>query len=154
MAAHTLDLPQRKAVRWMAPAGRWDVQAFVCATVPGTRLVDYLDPQAVRQFLTLTYDQFDQRFREHFGTAIQMTFFDDLSAMQAPDCLIWTPAFRERFEQRCGRPADLYYPALWEDIGPDTAAARVALFSVRNEMFAAGYPGVSEQWCAPRGIKS
>lgn len=144
----------RRAIRWQAPAGRWDVQAFVCATIPGTERVDYLDPAAVRQFLTLTYDQFDKRFSKHFGSTIRMTFFDDLSAMAAPDCLLWTPTFRERFQQRFGRSAESYYPALWEDIGPDTTAARVALYSVRNEMFAAGYPGVSNEWCAPRGVKS
>ncbi len=148
VAVHDLGEQQRTAVRWQAPAGRWEVQAFVCATVPNTRLVDYLDPQAVKKLLSLTYDQFEKRFRKHFGTTIRMTFFDDLSAMQAPDCLIWTPTFGQCFQQRFGRSAELYYPALWEDIGPDTAAARVALYSVRNEMFAAGYPGVCEEWCA------
>ena len=116
--------------------------------------MDYLDPQAVKQFLSLTYDQFFRRFPQHFGTTIRMAFFDDLAAMSAPDCLPWTPSFREHFQQRFGRSAEPYYPALWEDIGPDTAAARVALYSVRNEMFAAGYPGVSEVWCAQRGVKS
>ena len=72
---------QRKVVRWKAPAGKWEVQAFVCATVPGTELVDYLDPQAVRQFLSLTYDQLEKRFGKHFGTTIRMSFFDDLTAM-------------------------------------------------------------------------
>ena len=145
---------QRKVVRWKAPAGKWEVQAFVCATVPGTELVDYLDPQAIRQFLSLTYDQLEKRFGKHFGTTIRMSFFDDLTAMHAPDCLMWTPAFREKFLQRFGRSAEPYYPALWEDIGADTAAARSALYSVRNEMFAAGYPGVSEEWCAKHGVKS
>ncbi|MEI7899009.1 MAG: glycosyl hydrolase [bacterium] len=143
-----------KTVRWKAPAGRWDVQAFVCATVSGTRLVDYLDPAAVGKFLSLTYDPFYRRFPKHFGSTIQMTFFDDLTAMNAPDCLLWTPSFRDQFKKRIGRPADAYYPALWEDIGPDTGAARVALYSVRNEMFAAGYPGGTEAWCRQRGVKS
>ena len=58
--------------------------------------MDYLDPQAVKKFLALTYDRFDKRFREHFGTTIHMTFFDDLSTMHAPDCLMWTPSFREQ----------------------------------------------------------
>ena len=143
-----------KTVRWNAPAGRWEVQAFVCATAPNTRWVDYLDPHAVRQFIELTYDQFYRRFPQHFGSTIRMTFFDDLAAMNTPDCLMWTPSFRDKFQQRFGRSAEPFYPALWEDIGPDTGAARAALYSVRNEMFAAGYPGVSEAWCAQHGIKS
>ncbi|MHB8973021.1 MAG: glycosyl hydrolase [Pirellulaceae bacterium] len=144
----------RKTVRWNVPAGHWEVQAFVCATAPNTRWVDYLDPQAVRQFIELTYDQFYRRFPQHFGSTIRMTFFDDLAAMNTPDCLMWTPSFRDKFQQRFGRSAEPFYPALWEDIGPDTGAARVALYSVRNEMFAAGYPEVSEAWCAQHGIKS
>ena len=154
VAEHALAEDGAKTVRWKAPAGRWNVQAFVCATVSGTRLVDYLDPAAVGKFLSLTYDPFYRRFPKHFGSTIQMTFFDDLTAMNAPDCLLWTPSFRDRFNKRFGRPADPYYPALWEDIGPDTAAARVALYSVRNEMFAAGYPGGTEAWCKQRGVKS
>jgi hypothetical protein len=146
--------PSPRAIRWKAPAGRWDVQAFVCATVPEARRVDYLDPTAVRQFLTLTYDRFAGQFPQHFGSTIKMTFFDDLNTMGAPDCLLWTPSFREQFQKRFGRSAEPYYPALWEDIGPETAAARVALYSVRNEMFAAGYPGITEAWSAARGLKS
>jgi hypothetical protein len=154
VAVHELPDARTRTLRWNAPAGRWDVQAFVCAAVPGTRLVDYLDPTAMKQFLTLTYDRFAKRFPQHFGSTIKMTFFDDLNTMGAPDCLLWTPSFREQFQKRFGRSAEPYYPALWEDIGAETAAARVALYSVRNEMFAAGYPGVTEAWCAPRGMKS
>ena len=46
------------AVCWTAPAGRWEVQAFVCATAPAKRFVDCLDPQAMAKFIGLTYDRF------------------------------------------------------------------------------------------------
>ena len=141
-------------VCWQAPAGRWEVQAFVCATAPERRFVDVLEPEAVRKFISLTYDRFYQRFPRHFGSTIRMTFFDDLAVYHVPDCALWTPGFNQEFKARYGIEPDVYYPALWENIGPQTEAARAQLFGLRNELFAAGYPGQIEAWCASRGIKS
>jgi len=140
------------SVQWQAPAGRWEVQAFVCATAPRKFLVDFLEPEAVKKFLELTYEPFYKKFPEHFGTTIQMTFYDDLSIYQAPDNLIWTPAFNEKFQKRFGRSPEALYPALWEDIGPETGSARVSLYGMRNELFAAGYPRTVQEWCAQRGM--
>jgi alpha-L-rhamnosidase/Domain of Unknown Function (DUF1080) len=150
--AHLMSAAEVSSVRWSAPAGRWEVQAFVCATAPRKFLVDYLDPQAVKKFMGLTYDRFYERFPAHFGTTIRMTFYDDLSVYQAPDDLIWTPSFNETFQKRFGRSPEALYPALWEDMGPETAAARASLYGMRNELFAAGYPQEVEKWCAKRGM--
>jgi len=140
-------------VEWQAPAGRWEVQAFVCATAPRKFLVDFLDPEAVKKFMGLTYDKLYQRYSSYFGTTLTMSFFDDLSVYQAPDNLLWTPSFNEKFQQRFGRSPEALYPALWEDIGPDTGPARISLYGMRNELFAAGYPKTVQEWCAQRGIE-
>ncbi|MFV1967188.1 MAG: hypothetical protein ACC628_17300 [Pirellulaceae bacterium] len=148
---HTVDRAM-PSLHWKAPAGEWEVQAFVCATVPERQFVDCLDPQAMSKFIGLTYDRFCERFPSHFGTTIRMTFYDDLSTYHAPDCLLWTPSFNETFRERFGRSPEALYPALWEDIGPDTSAARVSLYGLRNELFAAGYPRAVEEWCEKRGM--
>lgn len=153
VTTHTVVTNASKALRWKAPAGRWEVQAFVCATAPRKFLVDYLDPQAVKKFMGLTFDRFYERFPAHFGSTIQMTFYDDLSVYQAPDDLIWTPSFNDAFQKRFGRSPEALYPALWEDIGTETAAARASLYGMRNELFAAGYPRMVEEWCAKRGLR-
>jgi hypothetical protein len=140
-------------VRWAAPAGRWEVQAFVCATAPARRFVDCLDPGAMARFIGLTYDRFAQRFPEHFGSTIRMTFYDDLSTYHVPDCLLWSRTFNEQFQARFGRSPEPLYPALWEDIGPDTGAARASLYGLRNELFAAGYPRMVQEWCDRRGMQ-
>lgn len=145
--------PASPPVRWTAPAGRWEVQAFVCATEPRKLLVDYLEPKAVAKFMGLTFDRFYHRFPSHFGSTIRMSFYDDLAVYQASNCLLWTPSFNEKFQKRFGRSAEALYPALWEDIGPETGAARASLLGLRNELFAAGYPRSVEEWGAPRGMK-
>ena len=54
--------------------------------------------------------------------------FDDVSYVSMERT--WTPAITGLFESRYGRPAALYYPALFYDIGPETAAARVAFYDL------------------------
>ena len=134
------------------PKGTWEFQAYICATAPGSPFVDCLDPEAVQRFIGLTYDQFYQRFPEHFGTTIKMTFFDDLSLSYVPQDMAWTPAIGKRFEERFGLSPKLLYPALWEDIGENTAAARCAFFGLRNELFAGGYPRAVQEWTEKRSI--
>ena len=46
-----------------------------------------------------------------------------------------------------------WYPALWLDIGPDTAAARNALFGLRAEMFATGFVKTINDWCREHKIQ-
>ncbi len=152
VAEHTVEGSPAAAVRWVAPAGRWEVQAFVCATAPAKRFVDCLDPQALKKFIGLTYDRFAQKYPAHFGSTIRMTFYDDLSTYHVPDCLLWSPTFNEKYLLRFGRSPEAFYPALWEDIGPDTAAARASLYGLRNELFAAGYPRAVQEWCDRRGM--
>ncbi|MHB8897871.1 MAG: glycosyl hydrolase family 2 protein, partial [Thermoguttaceae bacterium] len=151
VASHKLE-EAGSAVRWTAPAGQWDVQAFVCATAPGKRFVDCLDPKAMSKFIGLTYDRFARQFPSHFGTTVRMTFYDDLSTYHVPECLAWTPSFNEKFQARFGRSPEALYPALWEDIGAETGAARASLYGLRNELFAAGYPRAVQQWCDDRGM--
>ncbi|MCP4453355.1 MAG: hypothetical protein GY809_18000 [Planctomycetes bacterium] len=46
------------------------------------------------------------------------------------------------------------YPALWHDIGPDTAAARVAMFGFRAELLSEGFPRKVQQWAAAHAVQS
>ena len=47
-------------------------------------------------------------------------------------------ASTSKFKRKHGPDPALLYPALWYDIGPDTEAARVALFGLRAELMARG----------------
>ena len=64
----------------------------------------------------------------------------------------WTPAFNARFTEKYGSSPALLYPALWYDIGPDTAAARNQMFGLRAELFANGFVKTIAHWCAAHGI--
>ena len=54
--------------------------------------------------------------------------------------------------KKYGSSPALYYPALWYDIGPETQAARNALFGLRAELYAAAYPKAVSEWSKAHGI--
>ncbi|MES2376916.1 MAG: glycosyl hydrolase [Bacteroidota bacterium] len=136
---------------WQAPAGKWKIQTFT-SQPNGEALVDYMDPDAVKKFINLTYDEYYKRFGGYFGTTIQQTFFDDVGYYAAERG--WTDAFNARFKQLYGKAPATYYPALWEDIGPETEAARVAFFDTRAELLAEGFPKIVTDWDNKHGLKS
>ncbi len=139
-------------LKWVAPDGRWKVMAFVCVK-DGDPNVDYLDPEAVKRYVEMTHQQYFDRFAEYFGNTIDGSFFDETTLYRA-NGRIWTGDFNEKFKARHGFDPAPYYPALWVDIGPDTAAVRNYLFGFRSELYATGYPKVVQDWCAAHGIRA
>lgn len=137
-------------LRWSVPAGRWKVMRFVCVR-DGDPNVDYLDPEAVKRFVAMTHEEYYRRFKEHFGTTIDGTFFDEPTMYRAKGRM-WTGSFNEKFKAKHGFDPAPWYPALWYDIGPDTQAARNHLFGFRAELYATGYPKVVQDWSAAHGI--
>nr|WP_068887585.1 glycosyl hydrolase [Pedobacter panaciterrae] len=142
---------QNGKLTWDVPAGKWKIMFFSC-TPNADRLVDFMDTTAVRKFMGLTYDQYAGRFSPYFGNVIQQTFYDDVGYVTMERA--WTLSFNQKFRKLYQRDPDLYYPALWENIGPQTEAARVALFNTRAELLAEGFPKLIAEWADKHGIKS
>lgn len=138
-------------LEWQAPVGRWRVMLFTC--VPEGSVVDYLDPVAVRRFLSLTYDQYAARFGADFGKTITLSFFDDVALAYTSGGRTWTSSYNDRFRRSRGYDPSLLYPALWYDIGPGTEAARAALFGFRAELMSGGFVRTVHDWCAAHGIQ-
>ncbi len=138
---------------WDAPAGAWKVMLFTCVTDGARGLVDYLDPEAVRKFISLTYEKYYEKFPQHFGRTIDSAFYDEPTFHWIQGGRAWTPSFNARFQEKYGEHPARWYPALWMDIGPDTAAARNALFGLRAEMFATGFVRTINDWCREHKIE-
>lgn len=140
---------------WRVPEGNWKIMFFTCNKAPYYKKyfpVDYLDTSAVARFINLTYDEYAHRFESYFQNTIQLTFFDDVGFLRTERT--WTNSFNEKFIEINGFKPDIYYPALWYDIGPETSAARVALFNTRSELMAEGYPKMVSKWTRKHGLKN
>jgi alpha-L-rhamnosidase len=136
------------ALRWNVPAGAWKVMIFTCVRDGGKGLVDYLEPKAVDAFIKLTYQAYHDAMPEHFGTTIDGAFYDEPAFYHVNGGRAWTDRFNEHFTERFKTNPITLYPSLWFDIGPDTAAARNALFGMRAELFATGFVKTISDWCS------
>jgi hypothetical protein len=137
-------------VTFLVPKGNWKAMVFYMPE-SRARVVDYLDPNAVDAFISLTYQQYQENFGKYFGNLITQTFYDEPS-MHHQDRL-WTPGFNAAFQKKFGYSPMKDYPALWYDIGPDTAAARNALFGFRGELFRTNFIKKLNDWCAAHHLR-
>lgn len=146
------ELIEENVLRWEAPEGDWKVLTFTLdRSVNGKRLINYMDTAAVATFIALSYDRYAEQFGEFFGSTITKTFFDDVGFSSAR---CWNPQVGRLFEERYGRSALLSYPALWYDIGPETAPIRTAFFGLRAELIGEGFPRQVAEWAERHGLSS
>jgi hypothetical protein len=116
-----------------------------------SRVVDYLDAQAMDTFIAMTYEKYQENFGKYFGNLITQTFYDEPS-MHHQDRM-WTAGFNAEFQKKYGFSPMKYYPALWYDIGPATAAARNALFGFRGELYHRNFIKKLNDWCAAHQLR-
>ncbi len=138
------------SLRWKVPAGTWKIMIFNCV-IDGTPIVDYLNPDAVRKFTGMVHDVYYSHFREYFGKVIYGTFYDEPSMFHA-SFRMWTPDFNEKFIKKYGFSPVKLYPAMWYDIGSETASARNYLFGFRADLYAGGFNRVVGEWSKTHGI--
>ncbi len=133
----------------------WKVMLFMCQKATFWKHdmpLDAMNPEAVKQFINLTYDKYEEQFGSYFGNTIKLTFFDDVGFFRKERT--WTEAFNTKFVKLNGFEPALYYPALWYDIGTETESARVAFFNTRAELLSEGYPKLVTEWTKKRGLKN
>jgi len=139
------------------PRGRWKAMAFYldprASLGQGNKsgYVDYLDPEAVRAYISLSYQPHFDHLKQYFGNVLKITHYDE-PAMHVANGRLWTPIFNETFQKQYGFSPIKYYPALWYDLGPNTAAIRNALWGHRARLFSESYIKQLDDWCRVRGI--
>jgi hypothetical protein len=137
-------------LKWNIPSGEWRIMIFMCVKDPDY-IVDYLDPNAVKNFIKMTHDEYYKRFQEYFGNVISGTFFDEPTMYRAQGRM-WTEKFNEKFEIKYGFSPAILYPALWYNIGPETEYARNLLFGFRAELYAKGFTKEVNDWSVEHGV--
>jgi hypothetical protein len=139
------------------PEGRWKVMAFYldpkASLGQGVKsgYVDYLDAEAVSVFIDLDYQAHYDHLKKYWGNLLKITHYDE-PAMHVANGKAWTPGYNQSFEKEYGYNPMKYYPALWYDIGPDTAAVRNALWSFRARLFSESFIKQLDDWCRAHGI--
>ncbi len=138
------DTLKENVLEWTPESGVWRVMLFTCVD-DGDGVVDFMDPESVDKFIGLTYDKYAEQLSSYFGNVIKRVFIDDVGYVF--HAWGWTPKLNDKFKEINGFDPETYYPALWYDIGPETAAARVAFHNTRAELLGEGFPRKISEWC-------
>lgn len=141
---------QNGVLNWTTEEENWKILIFNCV-LSDWEVVNYLDPEAVMKFIEVTHEVYYARFAEYFGNVIDSSFYDE-PQMYAVGGKMWTDDFNDRFVRAYGVSPEELYPALWYDIGENTAAARCMFHELRAQMYAEGFPKVVQEWCTAHGI--
>ncbi len=140
----------KDVLKWNVPSGKWKIMIFTCIKDPDY-IVDYLDPEAVRNFIKMTHEAYYDHFKDYFGTVISGTFFDEPTMYRAQG-RVWTEKFNEKFESKYGFSPKNLYPSLWYEIGSETQSARNLLFGFRTELYAKGFTKEIADWSVAHGV--
>jgi hypothetical protein len=100
-------------------------------------LVDLMNPDAVRAFLDLVYEEYRRRLGAHFGTTFGGMFVDHEGDIGWR--LAWTPALRETFRREKGYDLVPQLPLLLEEGGSRTPVVRCDYFDVVAGLYARSF---------------
>jgi hypothetical protein len=115
-------------------------------------LIDYLDPEATRAFLTITHETYRQAIGDEFGKTV-LGFFGD-----EPDYSIggmpWTPKLLEEFQARKGYDLKPYIPQFFFGKMTDEAQrAKADYWDVWSGIFQNTFFGQQADWCAKYNVE-
>ena len=124
----------------------------------GSAPSDNLNAEAVKTFLSLTHEQYKQRFSNLFGSTIRGFFTDEpnfcdfySSFTPGRPWLPWTADFAEAFQARRGYSPIEYLPLLFFD-GQHSAMIRHDYWRTLSELFGERYMKQLYDWCQEQGL--
>ena len=112
--------------------------------------LDVCNPDAVKEFIRLTHDQYYDRFKEYFGNVIPAIFTDE-PFLTREGALPWSDGFQTKFAEQYGYDITPHLTAIFED-KPDSAKHRLNYWSLISSMFVNAFSKTIYDWCEEKGI--
>jgi hypothetical protein len=152
-------------LNWTAPAGKWQIilagHAFRTAQTRSVNnltrgkdtnasLFDYLNPDATRQFLAWTHEQYKKYLGAEFGKTFMGIRGDEPEFGFMP----WTPKLSDEFLKRKGYDIRPYMASFFSRTLPEEAKrAKADYWDVWSSMFSENFFTVQADWCAQNGLE-
>jgi hypothetical protein len=137
---------------WSAPQGAWVLSLF--SLEPGTGFdggcVDLLNPEAMKLFIGLSYEEFFRRFGSDFGKTIHYSFADH----EGDDGyrIAWTPALFDEFARQKGYDLRRVLPLLYFDGGKETVKVRCDYLDVVTRLYDSSFWTGITTWAKAHGL--
>lgn len=153
------------------PEGTWRVMTFACVpskgrirgvhpdeedSAPAAPLAaDLLNAAAMQAFIRFAYEPYYETLTAHFGKTVIGMFTDEPSMLGRrclPGLQPWTHGIEKDFDKQHGYSLLPLLPALFLDIGPQTASIRADFHKTLAKRLDDSYYRPLSEWCAAHGI--
>jgi hypothetical protein len=151
----TPNLSFNAVIPWEAPEGNWRLLYFLEKEID--YYIDALNPDSTKKFLDETHEKYKSAVGKDFGTIVP-GFYTDEPAMHyyhvgmANQVIPWTKQMFKIFRERRGYDLKPYLPALFLDMGKDTAKIRYDFWRTLTEQYSEAYYLQIRNWCEENGV--
>lgn len=126
-------------IQWSVPEGKWVIVQFHLQPAMGFDggFVDLMNPDAMKLYFQLTYEQYYRRFKPYFGGTIHYSFSDHEGDYGYR--IAWTPHLFDTFQERTGYDLRKMLPLLIYDGGDITTKVRTDYLSTVTQLYASSF---------------
>lgn len=142
-------------IPWEAPEGDWRLLYFLEKEID--YYIDALNPESTREFLNETHEKYKKAVGKDFGTTVP-GFYTDEPAMHyfrvgmQNQIIPWTSKMFKIFRERRGYDLKPYLPALFLNMGKDTAKIRYDFWKTLTEQYSESYYQQIREWCEENNV--
>ena len=140
-------------IEWQVPDGNWNLLQFICRPVPESGYINYLKYDACQTFIERTYKRIVTEYGEHIGDTLFMAYFNGIQ-YAGRNRRMWDESFNDVFKSEFGFDPAPFYPALFMDIGENTAHMKALMFDCRGRMLRDGFFKAVSDFARTSGIIS
>jgi hypothetical protein len=132
---------------WMPTGGPWEVWVFAARRKPGT--LNPIHPMSGKTAIAKFFQPFEDHAADRSASGLNYFFQDELQFGIGD--IIWTEDFNQVFQQLKGCDVFAYLPALFTDMGPVTAKAKIDFIDVKVRLSEERYFKPIFDWHWSRG---
>ncbi|HYF93284.1 MAG TPA: glycosyl hydrolase [Symbiobacteriaceae bacterium] len=150
------------AVDWQPPDAAYRVLAFVSARCTTSRLIDYLNPDAIRRFIEVGYEPFWRELAPYFGDPLYAVFLDEPYAGfynwaersgEIYTSFMYNEEFFAQFQADHGFDFRKHLYVLIHKAGDaETARLRCQFYSAYSQRAMGSFFAQLSAWCKEHGI--
>lgn len=132
-------------------SGNWRILEFTCERDANALTADVLSYGSSFEMLDEVWKLFGDEINPYAGTTLATLEYHDVS-FDAPNRRSWTEDFNDFFEKMYGFDPAPYYPALFRNVGHETAHLRAQFFFCRAKMMQNGYLRAIADFAAKKNL--
>lgn len=152
-------------LEWTPPTGRWsiilagsDYRTSQTRNVnnptrgkdTSASLFDYLNPEATKQFLDWTHEQYKKYIGDEFGKTFMGIMGDEPDFAYTP----WTPKILDEFKSRKGYDIQPYLASFFvKNLPEEVRRAKADYWDVWSSLFSENFFTVQADWCTKNKIE-